>query len=139
VAVAIEVQRSLGRLRRDDTVLVIDLDAHRGNGFESIAHDDPAVRVLDIYNFQIYPGLRPGEPDQHPFSIPVPSHTGSNDYLDIVREELARFLDAAGQPRLAFYNAGTDVVEGDPLGRMRVSEPAVAERDRYVVDTLAPT
>jgi histone deacetylase 11 len=48
VAVAIEVQRSLGRLRRDDTVLVIDLDAHRGNGFESIAHDDPAVRVLDI-------------------------------------------------------------------------------------------
>jgi histone deacetylase 11 len=52
VPVAIESQRALGRLRTDDRVVVIDLDAHRGNGFESILEADPAVSILDVYNAQ---------------------------------------------------------------------------------------
>lgn len=38
--------------------------------------------------------------------------------------------------RLAIYNAGTDIVSGDPLGRMRVSPEGVLERDKFVLDEL---
>jgi histone deacetylase 11 len=68
--------------------------------------------------------------------VPVRALLAGDEYLRIVRDKLERFLDAAGPPKLAFYNAGTDIVEGDPLGYLRVSAAAVAERDRYVVDTL---
>lgn len=137
VPVAIEAQRAQGRLRTDDTVIVIDLDAHRGNGFEAIFASDPAVHVLDVYNFQVYPGRRPGKFDEHPFSVAVRAHLDAEGYLNVVRARLDRFLEVVGTPKLAFYNAGTDIVAGDPLGHLLVSAAAVAERDRLVVDALA--
>jgi len=41
------------------------------------------------------------------------------------------------RPRLAIYNAGTDIVVGDPLGRLAVNPDRVAARDRFALDTLA--
>jgi histone deacetylase 11 len=37
---------------------------------------------------------------------------------------------------LAIYNAGTDVFASDPLGGLRISAPAILERDLYVVGEL---
>ena len=56
IPIAIRMLISNGTLSAHDEVLVIDLDAHRGNGFESICHDWP-VHFFDLYNFQAYPGL----------------------------------------------------------------------------------
>ena len=36
--------------------LVIDLDAHQGNGHERDLGDDPEVHIVDAYNNYIYPG-----------------------------------------------------------------------------------
>ena len=61
------------------------------------------------------------------------------DYPDALRKKLPPFLDAiarSGRVGLAVYNAGTDIVSGDPLGRMNVSESHVLERDRFVIDQL---
>jgi len=41
--------REKGLLSADDRVLMVDLDAHRGNGFESITGDDPAVKNFEIW------------------------------------------------------------------------------------------
>ncbi len=46
-------------------VLLIDLDAHRGNGFFAAFEDDPAVHILDLYNAQRYPGLFDDGVDLH--------------------------------------------------------------------------
>ena len=48
-------------------------------------------------------------------------------------------MDSVGQSepvRLAVYNAGTDVYEGDPLGLLNVSAEHVQQRDLYVVEQL---
>jgi histone deacetylase 11 len=137
VAVAIACARASGVLRPADSVAVIDLDAHRGNGFEAIVKDDPNVDVLDIYNFQIYPGMVEEDDGRFPHLVPIRAGTGSDEYLQILDEELARFLDSRPGPALAFYNAGTDIVSGDPLGRLDVSSDAVQERDRRIVAALA--
>jgi hypothetical protein len=38
---------------------------------------------------------------------------------------------------VAFYNAGTDILGGDPLGHMDVTREGVLSRDRFVLEALA--
>lgn len=137
VAVSIAAHRATGRLGPHDPVVVIDLDAHRGNGFEDAVRGDASISILDLYNFQVYPGLHQGEPDQFPFMVPVRGSTTSAEYLQVVREEVSGFLTSVPRPQVAFYVAGTDIVSGDRLGGMQVSPEAVGQRDRLVVEALA--
>ncbi|HET6148323.1 MAG TPA: histone deacetylase [Polyangia bacterium] len=136
VAVALATARASGALGERDPVAVIDLDAHRGNGVWDILGSDPAVRVLDVYNFQTYPGLFDGDTEDFPFLVPIKAGTADGPYLDIVRQELPRFLAAMPKPRLAVYNAGTDILAGDPVGHLAVSAEGVIARDRFVLETL---
>ena len=137
VAIAIATQRARGALTMRDKIGVIDLDAHRGNGFWSIARSDPAISVFDVYNYQNYPGPFEGDEESFPFQVPVRALVGDGEYLATIAEVLPRFLSSMKQPRLVVYNAGTDIVDGDRVGRLRVSPEGVAQRDRTVIDALA--
>ena len=128
--------RQSGLLQTSDKVLMIDLDAHRGNGFEALATSDPSIQLFDMYNFQVYPGLHPGEPDEFPFFIPLKAKMSGEQYLEILKKELPTFLSKHSDARLVFYNAGTDIVKGDPLGQLNVAVEHVIERDRYVVKAI---
>jgi len=136
VAAAVAAVRATGELSKGDTIAIVDLDAHRGNGVWELLGKDPAVHVLDVYNFQTYPGLFDGDVADFPFIIPVKAGTADGAYLDLVRGELPRFLDGMPTPRLAIYNAGTDILAGDPVGKLAVSAEGVMERDRFVLQTL---
>ena len=137
VAAALAAVRAEGLLSANDPVAIIDLDAHRGNGVWNLCGSDPSVRVLDVYNAQVYPGLFPGSIEEFPFQIPVKAQTGDEDYLDTLREDLPAFLASMPRkPALAIYNAGTDVLAGDPVGRLAMSEEGVKVRDAMVLDTL---
>ena len=136
-AVAIKDARRCGALAESDKVLMIDLDAHRGNGFESIFRDDPAVEMFDMYNFQVYPGIYEGDMDEFPFIIPLKNKVNDEVYLNALKEELPRFMEKNAQPKLVFYNAGSDILAGDNLGNLNVSYDGVVERDRYVIEMLA--
>ena len=37
-------------------IMILDLDAHQGNGHERDALDDPNIFIIDAYNHFIYPG-----------------------------------------------------------------------------------
>lgn len=136
VAVAIASMRARGLLSLNDPIAIIDLDAHRGNGTWDLCGTDAAVQMLDLYNFQVYPGLFPGDVEQFPFQVPLKSGTNDQGYLDTLREELPAFFRAIPHPRLAFYNAGTDILAGDPVGRLSVSAHGVEQRDSMVLQSL---
>ena len=55
-----------------------------------------------------------------------------------LQRHLPGFLDSVGNSPigLAVYNAGTDIVAGDPLGGLNISTPTIRERDLYVVGEL---
>lgn len=135
-AFALETLRAERKISPTDKVLMIDLDAHRGNGFTSFYENDKSVSIFDLYNMQVYPGLKQGEPDDFPFIIPLRAGLNSDEYLKTLKTELPLFLDSNPHPTLAFYNAGTDIVATDKLGALSVSYDAVKERDRFVVDLL---
>lgn len=120
----------LWQQRPDLSIMVIDLDAHQGNGYETVFKDDPRVHILDVYNEEIYPNDI--EAKQYiDFHYPLQSHIKDADYLSLIETEIAKAL-AQVKPGLIIYNAGTDIFIEDPLGRMSISRAGVIKRDEIV-------
>lgn len=135
-ALAILDSREKGLLGKDDKVLMIDLDAHRGNGFEAVTQHDKSIQIFDMYNFQTYPGLHPGDPDEFPYMVPLKSGTDSGSYLDILHTEIEPFFSSNQDAKLAFYNAGNDILENDPLGGLKVDFESIMKRDQFIIESL---
>uniref|UniRef100_A0A2P2MIQ0 Histone deacetylase 2 n=1 Tax=Rhizophora mucronata TaxID=61149 RepID=A0A2P2MIQ0_RHIMU len=110
--------------------MIIDLDAHQGNGHEMDFSNDRRVYILDMYNPGIYPFDYAARRyiDQ---KVEVVSGTTTVEYL----KKLDEALEVAGQrfnPELVIYNAGTDILDGDPLGRLKINPDGVINRDEKV-------
>ncbi|KAG5591330.1 hypothetical protein H5410_041844 [Solanum commersonii] len=99
-------------------VMIIDLDAHQGNGHEMDFSDDRRVFILDMYN----PGIYPLDFEARRYidlGVEVKSGTATDEYLtklDHALEVAEKKID----PDFIVYNAGTDILDGDPLGRLKV-------------------
>ncbi len=111
-------------------ILVVDLDAHQGNGVEMICGPDKRVSIFDVYNEDMYPQDKAAK-KYIDFNHPVKSGIKDKAYLKILADHLPAAI-AASKPDLIVYNAGTDIYEKDPLGRMSVSEAGIIERDEFV-------
>lgn len=134
IAIAIAMLRQSQRIPLDDCIAIIDLDAHQGNGLERIFYHDATVQILDMYNGDIYPNDHRAT-ERINCNLPLKSGTRDQEYLSKLQEDLPAFLRRS-QPKIAFYNAGTDIYENDPLGRLKISQQGVLERDRFVFKTL---
>lgn len=115
-------------------VMVIDLDAHQGNGFEGVFKDDPRIINFDVYNGKIFPQDHDAGQYIH-YNFPIDPGTKTEAYLQLVKWELPQALDKE-KPDLVIYNAGTDIYEKDPLGELAVSAAGIIERDLFVFDEV---
>eukprot|EP01034_Spumella_vulgaris_P042728 gene42728-53005_t len=134
-------------------VLIVDLDAHQGNGFQAIHtvkdfnspstasseehvltyKQDPRVEILDMYNANNYPH------DDFAktfitYDLPLRPRTVDNEYMSKLHKTLPRALIEC-KPDIVFYNAGTDIFERDSLGRLSITADGVVERDEFVFKT----
>jgi histone deacetylase 11 len=138
IGLAVTLLRRSGELAGDDRVLYIDLDAHQGNGVARVFNTDPRVFIFDMYNRSIYPRDREAQ-RRVDCNLPISSGCLERDYFQTLRTELPRFISGLCRstlPRLAIYNAGTDVYEKDPLGNLRLTEEGVLRRDQFVINQL---
>ncbi|KAL6502020.1 histone deacetylase [Orobanche gracilis] len=111
-------------------VMIIDLDAHQGNGYERDFCDDRRVYILDVYNPDIYPFDYEARRYINQ-KVEIVSGTTTNEYLsklDGALEVAAHAFD----PELIIYNAGTDILDGDPLGRLKISPGGITTRDEKI-------
>ena len=135
IGVAINVLRKSQLLQPEDSVIIIDLDAHQGNGVERTFYEDKYVHILDMYNQSIYP--QDWWASSHiDCNIPLKSRMQDEDYLTTLKERLPAFIEQVGKPKIAFYNAGTDIYKSDPLGGLSISKEGILERDKFVFHTL---
>jgi acetoin utilization deacetylase AcuC-like enzyme len=136
VAVAARLMQaeSHRRQRRLLRVLVIDLDVHQGNGTAAIFADDPTVFTLSMHAARNFPARK----ERSDLDVELPDGCSDTPYLAALdaalSEAWARHADAA--PGLAFYLAGADPHEGDRLGRLKLTDEGLAERDRRVFAAL---
>jgi len=110
-------------------ILIIDLDAHQGNGTEAFISSFKSVDILDIYNSIIYP--MDNEVKKYiTYNYPVLSGIGDKAYLEILENALQKAK--SNLPEFIIYNAGTDVYKGDLLGEMNISANGIIKRDELV-------
>jgi acetoin utilization deacetylase AcuC-like enzyme len=129
------MQAEWGRLgRKPLRVAVIDLDVHQGNGTASIFRDDPTVFTLSLHGAKNFPFRK----EAGDLDVELPDGCPDGPYLDALDHalECAWARQAAAVPGLAFYLAGADPHENDRLGRLKLSEAGLAERDRRVLAWL---
>lgn len=107
---AAHAQSALGCER----VLILDWDAHHGNGTQDIFYADPDVLFFDIHRAApFYPGsgaleeIGAGMGEGTTVNVPVPAGTGDRVYLKILRELLAPAV-ASFKPDLILVSAGFD-------------------------------
>ncbi|RXG68013.1 Histone deacetylase 11 [Armadillidium vulgare] len=111
-------------------VMIIDLDAHQGNGHERDFMNIKCVYILDVYNRNIYP-MDNFAKKAIKRKVEISPFTEDEEYLKKVELHVEGALNEF-EPQLVVYNAGTDVLKGDPLGLLNVSAKGIIKRDEIV-------
>lgn len=121
-----------GLLAPDDKILIIDTDAHHGNGNAYTFMENKQVTILDVYNAGIYPTSGYTR-DRVDIPVPLPPGSDGQTYLQRYSEALEKLDD---NYRLAFVIAGTDTLISDKLGGLCLSIDDVAEREKLTLQAL---
>lgn len=112
-------------------VMIIDLDAHQGNGHERDFLGDSSVYILDFFNPFIYPNDIYAK-QAIAESVEIAYNTSSDEtYLPTLKKTFQKSLNSF-RPSFIVYNAGTDCMRGDPLGRMQLTAEGIKKRDEIV-------
>ncbi|MBU8857682.1 MULTISPECIES: class II histone deacetylase [unclassified Micromonospora] len=102
-------------------IAIVDIDAHHGNGTQSIFYDDPNVLAVSLHEANCFPpdsgwveenGAGPGE--GYTLNIPLPKGSGHAAYLYAMNTVVLPALDRF-QPELILVATGFDGAYWDPL------------------------
>ena len=108
-------------------ILVVDLDAHQGNGTAHIFRDEPRVFTFSMHGEKNYP-LRK---EISNLDIGLPDGMTDKPYLELLDYQLESLMDTV-RPDMVFYLAGVDVLASDKLGRLGLSLNGCKKRDEKV-------
>lgn len=119
-------------------ILILDWDAHHGNGVEDAFYEDDSVLYISIHQDNLEPigrgqmqdiGLRKGKGTT--INIPLLAASGDPVYMyamdQIVRPAVEKF-----QPELIIVCAGQDASIFDPLARMSLSMEGYRKMTRLI-------
>lgn len=125
--------RLLLKERYVSTAMVLDLDAHQGNGYERDFIGVPEVYIMDMYNKNIFPKDKKAK---HAIrkKVELDYLVEDEEYMRKLKLYFAEALDEF-TPDILIYNAGTDILRSDPLGALSVSGEGIIQRDEYVFKT----
>jgi len=111
-----------------ERIMILDTDAHAGNGTMEYFYDDSRVLFVDIHQDPrtIYPGtgfvhqigVRHGE--GFTVNIPLPVHSGDESYR-IVFDEVVEPLVEEFQPEIILRNGGSDPHFADELTNLQMT------------------
>jgi acetoin utilization deacetylase AcuC-like enzyme len=125
-AVAARAMQAEGAARR---VLIIDCDVHQGNGTAAILGGDETIFTFSIHGANNFPFHK----EQSDLDIALEDGAGDEAYLAALGDGLFLALEQS-RADLAIYLAGADPFHDDRLGRLALTKPGLAERDRMVFE-----
>lgn len=127
LAVAARVLQHQGLV---NTVLIVDLDVHQGDGTAWIFQQDATV-----FTFSMHCGINfPYAKQVSDLDVPLPEGLEDDEYLRLLQSYLPDLL-AEVRPDLVFYDAGVDTHRCDRLGKLAMTDEGLFRRERYVLET----
>ena len=138
IAVGITSVLEAGRFRR---VLYIDVDAHHGDGVQSIFYRDPRVLTISLHEdgHYLFPGTgftdEIGEGDGRGFAVnvPLPPYTRDGSYL-YAFQEIVPPLARAFRPDVIMSQLGADAHYLDPLTHLLLTSETYEAVGRILGD-----
>jgi acetoin utilization deacetylase AcuC-like enzyme len=107
-------------------VMLVDIDAHHGNGTQAAFYDTDAVLAVSIHQFPGFPGtgklgeVGTGRGEGYTVNVPLRKGHGDRDFL-LILQFLVRPLARAYQPEIILVPCGFDLWLHDRLAEMRVT------------------
>jgi acetoin utilization deacetylase AcuC-like enzyme len=120
--VAIAAQDALARgLER---VMVIDYDAHHGNGTQAAFLNDERAAFLSTHQWGIYPGTGTAMDAPHAkgriVNVPLPAYAGDMVYEQVADRIFQPFVESF-KPQMIFISVGFDAHWNDPITSLGLS------------------
>ncbi|HEV2370332.1 MAG TPA: histone deacetylase, partial [Acidimicrobiales bacterium] len=125
-----------------ERVLIVDWDAHHGNGTQAVFLADPRVAYVSMHEWPLYPGT--GAIDETgtgagaglTVNLPVPTGTGGDVYRAAIDRVVVPLAESF-RPAWVLLSAGFDSHRADPLASLGLSAGDYVDLVRRVVE-LAP-
>ena len=132
-----DISISINQIRRDNpdikNIMIVDLDAHQGNGHERDFLGDNSVYTIDFYTYMgedFYPNdtlaMQKINIDEK-----LPPQTGDTEYLIKLRSAFNRAAQEF-KPDMIYYVAGSDILKDDVVGQQAITAKGLIKRDEIV-------
>ena len=110
---------------RLEKILILDTDAHAGNGTSEYFYSDPRVLLIDLHQDPrtLYPGtgfaseIGSGEGRGFTVNVPLPVYAGYDSY-QMIFDEIVEPLAEEFKPQILIRNGGSDPHFDDGLTRL---------------------
>jgi acetoin utilization deacetylase AcuC-like enzyme len=128
---------------RGERVLVVDYDAHHGNGTQDIFYTDTRVAYVSLHQHPFYPGTgalgEVGDDEAAGLTVnfPLPAHATGDIYRRAV-DEVITPLAETWQPTWLLVSAGFDAHRADPLTQLGLTAADFAALTASLVQLVGP-
>jgi acetoin utilization deacetylase AcuC-like enzyme len=128
---------------RGERVLVVDYDAHHGNGTQDVFYEDPRVVYVSMHEWPLYPGTGTldetgrGDGAGATVNLPFPAGTTGDVYLAAL-DEVVLPLAEAFRPTWLLLSAGFDAHRRDPLTGLALSAGDYADLTARLAALVPP-
>jgi acetoin utilization deacetylase AcuC-like enzyme len=125
-----------------ERVVVIDYDAHHGNGTQAAFMNEERVAFLSVHQWGIYPGTGwiTDAPDARKriVNVPLPAYAGDHAYEQVANRVFEPLVESF-KPQMIFVSVGFDAHWSDPLtmlglstaGYFTLAEKVIALAEEY--------
>lgn len=110
-----------------NSILIVDLDVHQGNGTAEIFQHEDRVFTFSMHGQNNYPLKK----EKSNLDVELPDGIKDNEYLYLLEKNLAAITHQF-EPEFVFFQSGVDIIETDKLGRLGVSLKGCKRRDEIV-------
>lgn len=126
IPIAIRQLQKAGKIER---ALVIDVDAHQGNGTVQCLADDETTFTFSIHEGGIYPIPK----EAGDLDIELSAGDGDDSMMEALAAEVPNLFDIAS-PDIVFIVGGCDPLNDDPLANLTMTVDGIVQRDQYLID-----
>lgn len=123
-------------------VMVIDYDAHHGNGTQACLLNENRAGFISTHQWGIYPGT--GWLDDAPHAkdrivnVPLPAHAGDETFSRIA-DQIFKPMVAAFRPEMLLISAGFDAHWNDPITSLGLSTRGFYNVSKRLVEMAGET
>ena len=111
-------------------ILIVDLDVHQGNGNSDIFKNNKNVFTFSMHSKSNYPAKK----SISDLDVELDDNMEDKQYIEILKF----YLNQLNQESFdyVFYIAGVDIHFNDRLGKLKISDEGIKERDELVTENF---